>query len=169
MKCCFLWLLFALALVLSPLNSSGAVTLTMTPSATSNTYTGSITLAIAGLTNGQPVTVETYLDMNGNGVVDASEPLLDTFPITDGGASVIGGITNISVPFDRNSAAGAITTKLNFSPPFENVAAQKIYRVLGNPLKIDGKRPEQVAAPALGADNDALLGQTQRALRPTAD
>lgn len=32
------------------------------------------------------------------------------------------------------------------------------FRVLGNPLKIDGKRPEQVAAPVLGADNDALLG-----------
>jgi crotonobetainyl-CoA:carnitine CoA-transferase CaiB-like acyl-CoA transferase len=31
------------------------------------------------------------------------------------------------------------------------------FRVLGNPLKIDGKRPEQVAAPVLGADNDALL------------
>ena len=33
------------------------------------------------------------------------------------------------------------------------------FRVLGNPLKIDGQRPEQVAAPALGADNDALLGE----------
>ena len=33
------------------------------------------------------------------------------------------------------------------------------FRVLGNPLQIDGKRLEQVAAPALGADNDALLPQ----------
>jgi crotonobetainyl-CoA:carnitine CoA-transferase CaiB-like acyl-CoA transferase len=37
------------------------------------------------------------------------------------------------------------------------------FRVLGNPIKIDGQRPEQVAAPALGADNDALLGKTPRA------
>ncbi len=37
------------------------------------------------------------------------------------------------------------------------------FRVLGNPLKIDGKRPEQVAAPALGADNDALLGSPRPA------
>ena len=36
------------------------------------------------------------------------------------------------------------------------------FRVLGNPLRIDGKRLEQVAAPPLGADNDALLPQ-QRA------
>ena len=33
------------------------------------------------------------------------------------------------------------------------------FRVLGNPIKINGKRAEQVAAPALGADNDALLAQ----------
>ena len=33
------------------------------------------------------------------------------------------------------------------------------FRVLGNPLKVDGKRAEQVAAPVLGADNDALLGR----------
>jgi crotonobetainyl-CoA:carnitine CoA-transferase CaiB-like acyl-CoA transferase len=33
------------------------------------------------------------------------------------------------------------------------------FRVLGNPLRIDGKRLEQVAAPALGADDDALLPQ----------
>jgi crotonobetainyl-CoA:carnitine CoA-transferase CaiB-like acyl-CoA transferase len=36
------------------------------------------------------------------------------------------------------------------------------FRVLANPLRIDGKRLEQVAAPALGADNEALLPQ-QRA------
>jgi crotonobetainyl-CoA:carnitine CoA-transferase CaiB-like acyl-CoA transferase len=33
------------------------------------------------------------------------------------------------------------------------------FRVLGNPIKINGERAEQVAAPALGADNDALLAQ----------
>ena len=37
------------------------------------------------------------------------------------------------------------------------------FRVLGNPLKINGKRPEQAAAPVLGADNDAVLGQAPRA------
>lgn len=33
------------------------------------------------------------------------------------------------------------------------------FRVLGNPIKINGQRAAQVAAPALGADNDALLAQ----------
>jgi len=42
-------------------------------------------------------------------------------------------------------------------------ADRRDFRVLGNPMKIDGKRPEQVAAPALGADNDALLGSPRPA------
>jgi crotonobetainyl-CoA:carnitine CoA-transferase CaiB-like acyl-CoA transferase len=33
------------------------------------------------------------------------------------------------------------------------------FRVLGNPIKVDGKRPEQTAAPALGADNHAVLAR----------
>jgi crotonobetainyl-CoA:carnitine CoA-transferase CaiB-like acyl-CoA transferase len=33
------------------------------------------------------------------------------------------------------------------------------FRVLGNPIKVNGQRAEQVAAPALGAHNDALLAR----------
>ena len=60
------------------------------------------------------------------------EPMMDAFKITDGGAMIIGGITNINVPFDSNSATGAITTTLNFAPPMilENVVGQKIYRLV---------------------------------------
>ena len=39
------------------------------------------------------------------------------------------------------------------------VAGRADFRVLGNPVKIDGKRAEQVAAPTLGADNEALLAK----------
>ena len=46
-------------------------------------------------------------------------------------------------------------------------AGRPDFRVLGNPLKINGKRPEQVAAPTLGADNDALLGKPRPADTPT--
>ena len=43
---------------------------------------------------------------------------------------IIDGITNINVPFDSNSATGAITTTLNFAPPMvlENIVGQKVYR-----------------------------------------
>src|SRR5262249_19260685 len=37
-------------------------------------------------------------------------------------------------------------------------AARSDLKVLANPLKLDGRRPDQVAAKALGADNDVLLG-----------
>jgi len=33
------------------------------------------------------------------------------------------------------------------------------FRVLGNPIKVNGKRAEQVAAPTLGADNAMLLAR----------
>jgi hypothetical protein len=109
------------------------VTLTVTPPVVSNTYTGLITLNITGLTNGQQVTVQTFLDLNGNGVVDPGEPMLDAFKITDGKAMIIGGVTNVSVPFDSNPAPGAITTTLSFAPPLENIVGQKIYRVVSTP------------------------------------
>jgi hypothetical protein len=112
---------------------SETAALTVTPSVTSNTYSGAITLNITGLTNGQQVKVQTYLDLNGNGVVEANDPLMDVFSVTDGGAQVIGGITNVSVPYDSNTATGAITTALSFAPPLENIVGQKIYRVLSNP------------------------------------
>jgi hypothetical protein len=110
-----------------------AVTLSVSPSAVGNNYTGFITLNIAGLTNGEAVKVQTYLDLNSNGVVDAGEPLIDAFNLTDGGVTTIGGITNINVPFDSNAATGAITTTLSFATTLENIVGQKIYRVISNP------------------------------------
>jgi len=145
---------FVLALVLLPFNYLLATTLTVTPAATSNLYTGVITLAVTGLTNGQPVKVQTYLDLNGNGAVDPGEPLLDVFNLTDGGASVIGGVTNISVPFDSNSATGSITTALSFAPPLDNVVGQKIYRLVGIPS--DAFAP----VTALSQVTNAAIGQS---------
>jgi hypothetical protein len=126
-------LIAVLAMQLGENAYSEVATLTVTPSATSNTYSGFITLNIGGLTNGQPVKVQTYLDLNSNGVIEANDPLVDVFDITDGGAEVIGGITNISVPYDSNPTTGAITTTLSFVPSLESVVGQKIYRVISNP------------------------------------
>jgi len=109
-----------------------AATLTVSPSVVSNTYPGNITLNIGGLTNGESVTVQKWLDLNTNGVIDPGEPMIDAFGISDGGAMLISGITNISVPYDSNYATGAITTALNFAPPMtlENIVGQHIYRVV---------------------------------------
>src|SRR5437016_10672992 len=95
------------------ITQAGAATLTIAPSVTSNTYNGVITLNIGGLTNGEKVIVQKYLDLNGSGSIDPGEPLVDMFKSVDGGAMAIGGITNVNVPFDRNCATRAINTPLN--------------------------------------------------------
>ena len=45
--------------------------------------------------------------------------------------------------------------------------AREGLRVLANPLKIDGQRPEQVAARDLGADTEAVLAELASAKHPT--
>ena len=109
-------------------------TLTVSPAITSNSYPGVITLNITGLTNHETVTLQEWLDLNANGVIDAGEPMIDAGQITDNDPSnaIIGGVTNINIPIDSNSATGAITTTLNFAPPLvlENVIGQRIFRLV---------------------------------------
>ena len=69
-----------------------------------------ITLQVTGLTNGESVVVQKFLDANTNGVIDAGDLLVQQFNLTDGANSVIGGVTNINVPGDSNSTTGAITS-----------------------------------------------------------
>lgn len=122
---------FVACLLTGWLISAGAVTFTVTPAATSNTYTGVITLNISGLVSGEQVNLQNWIDGNTNGLIDAGDLLVDGGKISDGEVMIIGGITNISKPFDSNFAAGAITTRLNFAPPLtlENIVAKHIYRL----------------------------------------
>jgi hypothetical protein len=109
-------------------------TLTVSPAVTSNTFPGPITLTITGLTNLETVTIQEWLDLNANGSIDPGEPMMDAGKITDNDPSkaIIGGITNINIPIDHNSATGAITTTLDFAPPMvlENVIGQRIFRLV---------------------------------------
>ena len=111
-------------------NKTLAASLVVAPAAVGNTYSGVLTLNITGLTNAEPVIVQRYLDANTNGTVDSGELLIDAFRISDGGISTIGGITNINVPFDRNSATDAITTTLSFALPLESLVGQQIFRLV---------------------------------------
>ena len=94
---------------------ANAVTLSVSPAVTSNTYPGVITLNITGLTNTEQVVVQRWFDGNANGAIDAGEVMMELFKINDGGAMIISGITNLNVPFDSNSTTGAITTTVNFA------------------------------------------------------
>jgi hypothetical protein len=108
-------LFFALTL-LAGLTSTAcaAVTFTNTPAAVSNTYNGTITLQITGMTNAETVVVQKFLDLNTNGIIDSGDWLVQQFNLTKGANFVIGGVTNINVPGDLNSATGTITATLNF-------------------------------------------------------
>ena len=81
----------------APLCARAAVSFSLTPSTISNTYSGPVTLQIKGLTAGDTVVVQKFLDINTNGVVDNSDLLWQQFNLTDGQATVIGGVTNFNV------------------------------------------------------------------------
>jgi hypothetical protein len=93
-----------------------AVTFTVTPTVVSNTYNGVIKLQVKGLNTGETVVVQEFMDLNGNGVIDAGDWLVQQFQLTDGQAGmVIGGIVNSNVPGDADSTAGQIAAQLNFN------------------------------------------------------
>ncbi len=110
---------------------AAVVTFTVTPSSVSNQSTGAITLQIGGLTNSEKIAVDKYLDANTNGVIDATDWPVQSFRLTDGQVSVIGGATNINVPFDSTPADGSITTQVSFvTGGFgQQLVGQYIYRL----------------------------------------
>ena len=116
MKTRLYFLILALTLFANhPRTALAAVTFSIAPPAVSNTYGGSITLQIGGLTNAETVVIQKFLDLNANGVIDGSDWLVQQFNLTDDKAGmVIGGVTNFNVPGDLNSATGAITAALPF-------------------------------------------------------
>ena len=121
------------AAVLLGLNAAFAqVGLTVSPSVTSNTYPGFITLNITGLTNTEQVIIQRWLDANANGVIDPGEPLIESFKLRDGGSVVIGGVTDASAPNDSDPAPGEISTAVNFGPPLTlmDITGQQIFRVV---------------------------------------
>jgi hypothetical protein len=93
---------------------AAAVSFTVTPSTVSNTYSGNITLNITGLNTSETVVVQKFLDLNANGAIDAGDWLVGQWRLTDGQATVIGGVTNINVPGDSTPPDAAITWAQSF-------------------------------------------------------
>jgi hypothetical protein len=75
---------------------------------------GPITFRITGLTLGQSVVVEEYADLNRNGSIDAGEPLLERFTVTDGQLPLIAGVRNMNVPGDDDGAENGQITATDF-------------------------------------------------------
>jgi len=86
----------------------------ISPSIVSDTYADLVILQIDGLTNGETVVIDKYLDANTNGAIDDTDWLVQSFRLTDGQVNGFGGATNINIPYDSNSTNGSITAKLDF-------------------------------------------------------
>jgi hypothetical protein len=95
------WVLAALAG--APLGISAA-SLSISPSAVTNDYSGTIGLDITGLGSAREVVVEKFADLNTNGIVDPGEPMMLSFTVTDGQLPLIGGVRNLNVPGDEDGA-----------------------------------------------------------------
>src|SRR5579859_1621128 len=107
-------------------------TFSVSPSTVSNLYSGNLSIQIGGLTNGETVLVERFLDPNGNGTIDAGEPLVQSFLLTDGQVTSIGGVRNANIPGDTDASAnGQISASLSFAngPEFSQVSGSQIFRV----------------------------------------
>ena len=106
---------------------------TIAPSPVSNTYSGFITLKVTNLAPGDTVLVQKYLDLNSNGLIDATDLLVQQFQLTDGQAGmVIGGVVNSNVPGDTDGTAnGQITAQLNFQNGdfMQNVVGQYLFKL----------------------------------------
>ena len=135
----FLARLFVLiALTGWAIQSRAVVNVSIVPSAVSNTYSGTIALQVTGLTNGETVFVQKFVDANQNGGVDAGDMLWQAFKVTDGQASVFQdgatAVTNLNVPGDTDTTQGQITALLNLSQSgFEQVIAGKFLYVVTSP------------------------------------
>ena len=123
-----------LAVSFAPFATKGAVSVNISPSSVGSTYSGVVTLQVTGLATGDSIVVQKYVDLNTNGIVDGSDSLWQQFQLTDGQASVFGGITNLSVPGDLDNTPGQITAQLNLQSDFSQAVVGKYLFVVSSPL-----------------------------------
>src|SRR5262249_20412108 len=98
-------------------------------------YKGFVTLQINGLTNGETVKINKYLDVNTNGVVGGPDLFVQGFKLTDGQAALVGGATNFNTPGDVTATNGAITARLSFvGGGFDQEVVGKYGYVLSSPV-----------------------------------
>ncbi|MDP1579303.1 MAG: carboxypeptidase-like regulatory domain-containing protein [Candidatus Didemnitutus sp.] len=83
--------------------------------------TNSAMIQITGLNApGNTVLVERFLDVNGNGVIDGADALVQSSLVTDGPAPQIGGQRNRHIPADEDATANAeINTPISLSATAE--------------------------------------------------
>lgn len=126
--------LIGAALVLSAGSAArAAVSLAVSPPAITNDYSGKITLTITGLSPAQQVQVKRFYDLSGNGVIGGRDFVVQSFKVTDGQVSEIGGVRNLNVPGDEDGLTnGQIVTRLDYpglGGPASAVTGNFIFRL----------------------------------------
>jgi len=121
-----------LAVMLALVPAGHAATVVVNPPTVQNDTETQVTLTVSGLAAGQSVAVDRHVDVNTNGTIDAGEPVVQHFVLTDGQVPLIGGQRNINVPGDDNLAVDG-TIQAQFPYPgvasLERIAAPYLYRV----------------------------------------
>ena len=132
MRKLLLFSLIAAGLLLHHESAVADVSFTLSQPAISNLFTGTLGVQITGLTNGEPVVLQKFIDANANGAVDAGEPLVGQFKLVEGQVARIGGVRNKNVPGDADETAnGTINETVDFSNPrdFQHHVANYLFRV----------------------------------------
>jgi uncharacterized GH25 family protein len=126
------WFQVTFALVGATASLSAATSGTVTPSTLTSNSSANITVAVTGLVAaGDSARVERILDLNGNGVADTGEPLVQSFVLTDGQVTSVGGVRNPNIPGDDDGASdGQITTHISLPASPESGKTAGSYVIL---------------------------------------
>jgi hypothetical protein len=114
------------------LGSGSAATLTVSPASVAWDTTAHVNLNLAGLANHQTVLVEEFSDLNGNGSLDAGEPLVLSFQVQDGEVPLFGGVRDTNRPGDEDgSTNGLIRVELTFGnlPERNRATGNYLFRI----------------------------------------
>jgi hypothetical protein len=95
-------------------------------------FAGTLKVSVTGLSAGQSVTIERFLDVDGSGDIGPADRLVRSYRIADGEVRSIGGVPNPNLPHDEDRQANgiiALTLDLTGDYGLNRVAGRYLYRV----------------------------------------
>ncbi|HUR46846.1 MAG TPA: putative Ig domain-containing protein [Candidatus Saccharimonadales bacterium] len=110
-------------------SAEAAVTLVVNPASVAWNTPNPVSLNVASLANHQPILVEEFSDLNGNGSLDAGDPLILSFQVQDGEVPLFGGVRDSNRPGDED---GATNGQVRVDLVFGNLPERN--RAIGNYL-----------------------------------